>query len=85
LVTNDDRGLTAVWDVATRQLLGTGQLPPLDLATDLSTAFDPQVRVSPDGTQAATMHDSGGLLIFDPRTRQGLHKLHLRPMLGPRG
>jgi WD40 repeat protein len=72
LVTNDARGLTAVWDVATRRLLGTVPLPLVDPA---GGPFDPQVWVSPDGTKAATIRDAVGPLVFDPRTRQGVHRL----------
>ena len=75
LVTADYRGGTAVWDVATRRLLGT-----VDLPTEPEN-YTPQAWVSPDGRYAAAMHSRGGPVIFDLITRRVLR--HLPPLAPP--
>jgi WD40 repeat protein len=77
VVTTNLRGDTAVWDVASHQLLGTVDLPA---PTGLHL---PNAWVSPDGRQAATIRDPTGPIVFDPVTRSVLR--HLRPLPGPAG
>ena len=69
LVTADYLGGTAVWDLTTRRLLGTVDLP------ELSGRYAPATWVSPDGKQAATIRNSEGPIIFDVLTRQVLRQL----------
>jgi WD40 repeat protein len=69
LVTTDYLGGTAVWDLTTRRLLGTVDLPA-------GSGFNaPVAWVSPDGKQAATIRSSVGPIIFDTLTRQVLRQL----------
>ena len=69
VVTTDYRGITAVWDVASRRLLGT-----VDLPTD-PTVYAATAWVSPNGREAATIHSSAGPVIFDLLTRRKLRQL----------
>ncbi len=69
LVTADYRGGTAVWDVATRRLLGT-----VDLPTEPGN-YTTQAWVSPDGRYAAAMQSRGAPVIFDVITRRVLRDL----------
>jgi WD40 repeat protein len=77
LVTADYRGITAVWDVATRRLLGTVDLPPP------VPPYLADVQVSPDGTRVATIRNRAGPVLFDPLTRRVLRQL--RPLPPPEG
>jgi WD40 repeat protein len=69
LVTANAAGVTAVWDVATRRLLGTVDLPPP------SQPYAPDVWVSPNGMEAATIRTRAGPVLFDPVTRRVLRQL----------
>ena len=69
LVTSDYLGGTAVWDVATRRLLGTIDLPTVP------SIFATVTSVSPDGRRAATIRDPRGPVIVDLLTRQVLRQL----------
>jgi WD40 repeat protein len=77
LVTTDYRGGTAVWDVATRRVLGT-----IDLPIE-STVFDPSVWVAPDGRRGATIRSHEGPVILDLLTRQVLRRLPPLPPPDP--
>jgi WD40 repeat protein len=67
-------GLTAVWDLKTRRLLGT-----VDLPAD-QPPYSPGAWVSPDGSQAATIRPAGPV-VFDLATRKVLRQL--RPLPPP--
>ena len=71
LVTADGRGETAVWDLSTRRLLGTVELP----VPPEHSPFALSAWVSPDGTLAATIHDDSGPMIFDLATRKIVRQL----------
>jgi WD40 repeat protein len=73
LVTADYRGGTAVWDLPTRRLLGSVDLP------EASERYIPSAWVSPDGTLAATIRNAEGPIIFDVATRQVLRRLQPLP------
>jgi DNA-binding SARP family transcriptional activator/WD40 repeat protein len=69
LVTADYRGGTAVWDVATRRLLGTVELP------EPAESYVTTTWVSPDGKLGATIRSREGAVIFDMNTRRVLRRL----------
>jgi WD40 repeat protein len=73
LVTADQAGLTAVWDVKTHQLLGTVDLPPP------RDPFSPDVWVAPDGRHAATIRNPAGPIVIDLVTRKVLRQLPALP------
>jgi DNA-binding SARP family transcriptional activator/WD40 repeat protein len=77
LVTADLAGVTAVWDVKTRHLLGTVDLPRA------RQPYSADVWVSPDGTRAATIRSRAGPVVFDPVTRRVIR--HLGPLPPPVG
>jgi DNA-binding SARP family transcriptional activator/WD40 repeat protein len=77
LVTVSWAGVTAVWDVASRRLLGTVDLP----APAPTGTYYPDAWVSPDGRQAATIRTRAGPIVFDPVTRRILRRLP--PLPGP--
>ena len=79
LVTADYRGGTAVWDLTTRRLLGTVDLP------EAAERYTPSAWVSPDGKLAATIRNAGGPIIFDVATRQVLRRLPPLPPPEPGG
>ncbi len=69
LVTADTLGVTAVWDLATRALLGTVSLPPPDSVHGSDTW------VSPDGRYAATIRTDAGPIVIDLETRTVARRL----------
>jgi WD40 repeat protein/DNA-binding SARP family transcriptional activator len=69
LVTADQAGVTAVWDVSTRRLLGTVDLPRG------TQPYAQDVWVSPDGRQAATIRNRAGPIVFDTRTHKVVRQL----------
>jgi len=69
LVTADNNGDTAVWDIPARRLLGAVELPRN------SPGYLADVWLSPDGTQAATIRSHAGPIVFDPATRKVLRQL----------
>jgi WD40 repeat protein len=69
LVTADFRGGTAVWDLTTRRLLGTVDLPELS-GPHVTTTW-----ASPDNRLAATIRTPDGPIIFDLLTRKVLRQL----------
>jgi DNA-binding SARP family transcriptional activator/WD40 repeat protein len=75
LVTADRSGVTEVWDVKTRRLLGTVDLPPP------VAPYAPDVWVSPDGRLAATIRNRSGPVVFDTVTRKVVR--HLAPLPSP--
>jgi DNA-binding SARP family transcriptional activator/WD40 repeat protein len=82
VVTTNTGGDTAVWDVASRRLLGMVDLPGLPPFLPRAVPpYDPDVWVSPDGRQAATIRTCAGPIVFDPVTRRVLR--HLPPLPGP--
>jgi DNA-binding SARP family transcriptional activator/WD40 repeat protein len=74
VVTTNFAGDTAVWDVESRRLLGTVDLPRSH------GPHLPDAWVSPDGRLAATIRDISGPIVFDPVTRSVLR--HLLPLPG---
>jgi WD40 repeat protein len=81
VVTTNTHGDTAVWDVASHRLRGTVDLPaPPYFLPGTVPQFDPDVWVSPDGRQAATIRTCAGPIVFDPVTRRVLR--HLPPLPG---
>ena len=70
LVTADDSGLTAVWDVPSRRLLGLVRALP---APD--GRHHPDAWVSPDGRLAATFRTPRGILLFDVHRRRVVRQL----------
>jgi WD40 repeat protein len=80
LVTADSTGITAVWDVKTRRLLGTVDLPP---PSEQGSPYGGDVWVSPDSTQAAAIRNDAGPIVFDPVTRKVLRQLPPLPLPHP--
>jgi WD40 repeat protein/DNA-binding SARP family transcriptional activator len=77
LVTADATGLTQVWDVKTRRLLGKVDLPAPAVPYD---GYGDAAWVSPDGTQAAAIRNDAGPIVFDPVTRKVLRQLPPLPV-----
>ena len=79
LVSADYRGGTAVWDLSTRRLLGSVDLPAA------AERYVLAAWVSPDGKLAATIRNAEGPIIFDVATRQVLRRLPPLPPPEPEG
>lgn len=70
LVTTDESGRTAVWDVPSRRLLGLVSGLPAPDARHAADAW-----VSPDGRLAATLRNARGIVVFDVRRRRVVRRL----------